>query len=117
MKKAIIIPALVIAATVIFVGVNSAVSCNILSMLINELEESLSTQDFTRFEEHFEEHEAYLSFMVKDDSLCEIRSLARELESYAKSGSEDEVMAAKSRLYSRLVGERRLLGFNISSIF
>lgn len=117
MTKGIIIPAVIIAATITFVTASSIASCYMLTTLSDELAAADSTDDYRALSKRFEKYEIYLSFAIGDNALSDIRMLMYELIAYAEAESDDETAAAKNRLYSRLEEQRRLSGLNFASVF
>ena len=117
MIKNIIISAAALTAIFFTVTVNSVICTNIFKKLCDKVQEAQSLEDYGKLEDEIKKHEFYLSFTIGNASLAEIRYCTAELYAYAKENNSEEAEAAKSRLYSRLDEQRRLSGFNFSSIF
>ena len=88
-----------------------------LRTLRDEIEASDTLEEYKTAHEHFRKREKLYALAVGDAKLTEIRYSFDELITFSEFGTEDEAMAAKSRLVSYIECERRLSGFGIEALF
>ena len=115
--KSIILSSLSILLSVLFVTVSAFGTGRALDSLLLKIGEAEDAEDYDKLREELERQEKYLSLTLADSTLSEIEYSILEVRDYLLFGSEDEAMAAKSRLISKIRAPRRLSGFNPRSIF
>lgn len=88
-----------------------------LGRLGEAIEGAETVEEYQRVRDEFARREKLYALLVGDARLTEIRYSFEELITFAQFGTEDEAMAAKSRLVSYIECERRLSGFGIEALF
>ena len=115
--RAIILAISASVTIVAFTALGSLGYCNILDNLEDMVDETRITADARAAEEYFLKWEFFLSLGVSDSALDNIEITLRELSSISDSQGSPTYESTKSRLICEITQLRRLLGFNLKSIF
>ena len=117
--KSAIFSAIILLILFISVGINTAV---VDSMITDTIERTaaLSQKDdaeaFSHLQEDYKRRAKYINLTVSHVMLSEVEEAFAELEGAFASGSEEEIIQAKSRLNDALGQLKRLAGLSFDSI-
>ncbi len=113
--KSVRIAAVLLALTLVAVVINAIAVRNIISGLLDDIEEA-EANEYEDIFNHFKDIESYVSLSVDHEDMMNIELAFAELIGAVEVGDDKSVAAIKSRLKYSLEHMRRLSGINIDSI-
>ena len=109
-----------LAAVIIFVSLNTFIlskKIDELTLQVDRINGTESATDIEAIYDHFGEWETYFSLTVSHNDLTNTEEIFSEMIGCAKISDSGGIIVTKSRLCDALKHLRRLVGFNIDTIF